>query len=142
MVGLDSEIDLRKVPEAVDGECGARKQSECEGEFADHENAAKQMLAGTGTCSAALLESLSGIDTRRIPCRSKSGENPGHSGCCKSEKQDRHIEAEISLGRQRIWRHGYDESTQHGISDAYSKGSAAECEKYALRQELGENGGA
>ena len=86
VIGLEAEIDVGEIPEAVDGEAGTGKEREGEGEFANDENAAEEMLASTRAGAAALFESLSGINARGKPGRSETGENTRQRGCCQSER--------------------------------------------------------
>ena len=67
MIGLDAEIDMSEVPEAVNGEACPGQQGEGEGELANDEDAAKAVLAGAGSASTAFLEGFSGIYSRRVP---------------------------------------------------------------------------
>ena len=142
VIGLDSEIDVGEIPEAVDGEAGTGQKGEREGEFADDENAAEEMLAGAGAGATALLEGLSGIDARCIPGGSETGEKAGQRGSGKSEEQDRDVEAQVGLGGQRVGRHGGDKPFQHGIADAHAECSTGEREQQALGEQLAEDGAA
>src|SRR5579871_4938643 len=100
------------------------------------------MFARAGTGAPTFFESLSGIDARRIPGGSKTGEKACHGGSSNSKEKDRDIEAQIGLGGQRVGWHGGDQAFQHGIADTNTKCSASKSEEQALCEQLGEDGAA
>ena len=132
MVGLEAEIDVSEVPEAVDGEAGSGKEGERQREFADDKNSAQEMLGGAGAGAATLFESLRGIDPGCVPGGSGAGEKASEGGRGKSEQQDGNVEAQIGLGGEGIARHRGDEALQHGIAEADAKCSAGEGEHEAF----------
>ena len=65
MIGLEAEIDVGEVPEAVDGEAGARQESKRQGEFADYENPTERRLPAPVPARPPSLRLSAGSHARR-----------------------------------------------------------------------------
>ena len=84
-----AEIDLREIPEAVNGQASAGEQRKRERELADHKHAAQTLTARARAGTAAFLQSLSRIDACGIPCRRAAKQQTRQRGGRKREQQDR-----------------------------------------------------
>ena len=122
VIGLDAEIDMGEIPEAVNGEAGAGKQRQRKRELADDQNTPEEMLTRAGAGASAFFESLGGIDARCIPGGSGTGQKAGHRGGGEGEEQDGYVEAQVRLAGQCIARHGGNEALQHGVTESRPPG--------------------
>ncbi len=140
VVGADAEIDAEEIPEAVNGETRTGEERQCQGKLANYENPPQAVTAGSSARTAALLQSLCGIDPGGIPCRNAAKEQPGNRCRQQGEEQDRNVQVKVRFGWQCPLGHDRYQPGEHGISDANSKDAAHQGEQEAFGKQLNEDG--
>jgi hypothetical protein len=69
VVGADAEVDVSKIPEAMDGQARPGQQRESQCELADDEQLAQAIAQAARAGPPAFLQRLSRIEARRVPGR-------------------------------------------------------------------------
>ena len=91
VVGAHSEIEMRHVDEAVDGQPRAGQQCQRQREFDHHQRAPHEMFAEADG-SPGLFEHGVQVQPRRLERRSAARQNARDQGCGESEQQHGNVQ--------------------------------------------------